>query len=346
MKVLFFLCMFCIFAFQQASAQVVSLPTLKINITESSVSGLSSGAFMAVQLHVAYSNIFRGVGVFAGGPYNCAEGLESKALGVCLTGLPSGVPVSTLVTTTKSRSSAGTIDPDSNIDSSRVYLFSGTLDVTVHQAVVTACATYYKNFISTSSSILYENTLQASHTFPTDNPNSPNPCTISEAPYVARCNYDGAGAALQQIYAGTLNPRTPWSGTLNGTIINFDQTAFGSAAAGLASSGYAYIPAACSAATAVCRIHVALHGCLQNAGKVGTAFVTGAGYNQWADTNNIVVLYPQIECTGSLGDNPDCCFDWWGYLSTEDKSIYDLRSGPQMVAIYSMVKQLSGISMS
>ena len=32
-----------------------------------SVSGLSAGGFMAVQMHVAYSGIFAGVGVLAGG---------------------------------------------------------------------------------------------------------------------------------------------------------------------------------------------------------------------------------------------------------------------------------------
>jgi hypothetical protein len=37
------------------------------------VSGISSGAFMAVQLHVAYSSVFKGVGVLAGGPYYCSE---------------------------------------------------------------------------------------------------------------------------------------------------------------------------------------------------------------------------------------------------------------------------------
>lgn len=39
-----------------------------------SVSGLSSGGFMSVQLGVAYSDTFNvGFGVFAGGPYDCAR---------------------------------------------------------------------------------------------------------------------------------------------------------------------------------------------------------------------------------------------------------------------------------
>ena len=46
----------------------VNLPALKIDKTQTTVSGLSSGGFMAVQLHVAYSATFaKGAGVVAGG---------------------------------------------------------------------------------------------------------------------------------------------------------------------------------------------------------------------------------------------------------------------------------------
>ena len=42
-------------------------------IGESSISGISSGAFMAVQFGVAWSSIIKGVGVVVGGPYYCAQ---------------------------------------------------------------------------------------------------------------------------------------------------------------------------------------------------------------------------------------------------------------------------------
>jgi poly(3-hydroxybutyrate) depolymerase len=48
------------------------LPTLKIDTSQTTVSGLSSGGFMANQLGYAYSSTFRGVAVFAAGPYMCA----------------------------------------------------------------------------------------------------------------------------------------------------------------------------------------------------------------------------------------------------------------------------------
>ena len=40
---------------------------------QNSISGLSSGAFMTVQLHLAHSAKFVGAGIIAGGPYRCAN---------------------------------------------------------------------------------------------------------------------------------------------------------------------------------------------------------------------------------------------------------------------------------
>ena len=63
------------------------------------------------------------------------------------------------------------------------------------------------------------------------------------------------------------------------------------------------------------------HGCKQyqtylyfspGAGTVtfGTTFVRNIGYNKWADTNRIIVLYLQATPTSS---NPLGCCDWWRY---------------------------------
>jgi hypothetical protein len=53
--------------------QVDELPQLGIDISETSVSGLSAGAYMAGQLQVAHSSHIVGAGVVAGGPFGCAE---------------------------------------------------------------------------------------------------------------------------------------------------------------------------------------------------------------------------------------------------------------------------------
>jgi hypothetical protein len=45
------------------------LPALGADMGSVTVSGISAGAFMAVQLHVAHSRMFKGAGVVAGGPF-------------------------------------------------------------------------------------------------------------------------------------------------------------------------------------------------------------------------------------------------------------------------------------
>jgi poly(3-hydroxybutyrate) depolymerase len=49
------------------------LPALNVDIAETSISGISSGGFMAVQFQVAHSSIVKGVGVIAAGPYFCSQ---------------------------------------------------------------------------------------------------------------------------------------------------------------------------------------------------------------------------------------------------------------------------------
>ena len=57
--------------------QAVPLPALGADLEATSVSGLSAGAFMASQFHIAHSRIVVGVGIVAGGPYGCAEDCHS-----------------------------------------------------------------------------------------------------------------------------------------------------------------------------------------------------------------------------------------------------------------------------
>ncbi|MFZ2990760.1 PHB depolymerase family esterase, partial [Ideonella sp.] len=282
------------------SASAVPLPALALDKTQTSVSGLSSGGFMAVQLHVAYSATFaKGAGVVAGGPFYCAEGSLTNATGRCMA--HSGtIPVSTLVSTTKSWAGSGLIDPVSNLANSKLYLFSGSKDTTVVPAVMNDLATYYASFVPAANTV-YKKDIAAEHAMITDDYGST--CTTKASPYINDCNFDLAGAALQQIY-GPLNARN--NGTLGGTYTEFDQTTYVSGH-GMATTGWVYVPAACSAG-AVCKLHVVLHGCKQNTATIGQQYVKNTGYNRWADTNGLVMLYPQTSNAATNG-----CWDWWGY---------------------------------
>ena len=101
----------------------------------------------------------------------------------------------------------------------------------------------------------------------------------------------------------------------------------------MADTGYVFVPKDCEAETdAPCRVHIALHGCKQDVGDIGELYVDDTGYNAWADTNRIIVLYPQT-VTGRyrLPSNPQACWDWWSYVTHDDS--YVTKSGRQIKAI-------------
>ncbi len=306
-----------------ATASAAPLPQLVLDRAETTVSGLSSGGYMAVQMHVAYSATFKkGAGVVAGGPYYCAEGSIVNATGRCLTRNPS-IPVSRLVTITRDWAASGAIDPVANLDTSKLYLFSGVLDSTVHPPVMDDLRSYYGNFVP-GASIVYKNNLAAEHAMITDDYG--NSCATNGSPYINDCNFDLAGEMLGHLY-GPLAARN--NGALSGAFTEFEQTAFVSGH-GMATTGWVYVPQSCAAGTR-CRLHVVFHGCRQNTASVGQQYVRNTGYNRWADTNNIVVLYPQTSIAAV-----NSCWDWWGY----DNANYARKSGPQMAAVKAMVDRL------
>lgn len=311
-------------------ATVVTLPKYNVSFADVSVSGISSGGYMAAQMHFAYSKTIRkGAGVIAGGPVYCSQGNVSIATGPCMADTGSrNLPY--LISTVNTWSGNGYIDPTSNLAGSKVYLFSGTIDSTVKQPVMDDLKTMYQNYVS-SANITYKNNIAAEHSLPTDYYG--NACSVNGAPYINNCNFDTAGEILKWIY-GTLNAKN--AGTLGGSFINFNQKAFWGNADptnhGMANDGWAYVPANCAAGQK-CRLHVVFHGCKQNVATVGSQFYKNTGYNKWADTNNMIVLYPQANTTYA---NPNGCWDWWGY----DDVNFPAKSGGQMVAIKTMIDRI------
>jgi poly(3-hydroxybutyrate) depolymerase len=118
----------------------------------------------------------------------------------------------------------------------------------------------------------------------------------------------------------------------------FDQTQHFSGDISLDDEGFIYIPTACADRTTPCRLHVAIHGCSQGRSFVGSEFAEHNGMNEWAETNNVIILYPNAKADAAKG-NPEGCWDWWGYLGSLD---YDLKSGPQMAFMKSIMDTVLG----
>jgi hypothetical protein len=170
-------------------------------------------------------------------------------------------------------------------------------------------------------------------------------CAVTAPPFINDCDFDAAGALLGHL----LGPLEAPAAQASGRIVRFDQKPFAGGdpySISMADSGYAYVPRACEAVR--CRVHVAFHGCRQSVEAIGERFVREAGYNRWADTNRLIVLYPQTVSRDGWGFaglrwsfvfNPRGCWDWWGYTGAQ----YATRLGPQVAAVKAMVDRLAAV---
>lgn len=331
--------------------EVPRLEPLNADLSESSISGISSGAFMAAQFGTAWSSIIRGVGIVAGGPDWCAEGTSLgemlgnlpniiRATWACMKGPPPDLD--TIYGRIDQWAGSGGIDDTKNLSRQKVYIFSGYNDTMVNTSVVDASWSFYRHYAGDANKggVFYQNAVGAGHAQITLDYGLD--CNANTFYFINDCKYDQAGILLQHIY-GKLNPRN--AAALTGQVKPFDQREFTAPAApdtfGMAETGYVYIPEACGRKER-CRIHVALHGCLQDAAEIGDRYTRHAGYLEWADTNHIVVLFPQTVATSPLRSlhqpyNPQACWDWWGYTGSD----YAEKSGKQIAAIRSMLARLT-----
>jgi poly(3-hydroxybutyrate) depolymerase len=327
-----------LFAVQADAAE--RLPAFGADLGQTTVSGISSGGYMAVQFHVAHSALVRGVGALASGPYYCAQGSLRTAWYNCMK--PSSwtpVPApEVLKSQTDALARAEAIDATSHLASARVWLLSGSLDETVSPSLVEALRRYYAGYVDPTR-IRYVGDIPAGHGMITNN--FGGACAATASPYINDCDRDAAGELLQHLY-GALKPAVAQEG---GTLAQFDQREFfdgGAFRHSMADAGYVYLPRQCAQVS--CRVHVVFHGCRQNSDAVGETFVRHAGYNRWADGNDLIILYPQTVARNGWGlswnagfiFNPRGCWDWWGY----DSPSYHTKAGPQIKGVKAMVERL------
>jgi poly(3-hydroxybutyrate) depolymerase len=325
------------------AAAAEDLPNLGVALPQTSVSGLSSGAYMAGQIEVAHSKDIVGAGIVAGGPFACAETASgqlfpywpivvwqnaTQAANACMKDSWGAPDAEKLAKRAKELAEDGKIDELSGLADDKVYLFSGNEDQTVVRAVVEAARRFYQAAgVPEGNVTLVEK--EGGHAFLTETEGTA--CGLSKDPYVSDCDYDQARAILEWIYGAPLADPSP---SPTGKFITFDQSAFNDGVPnGLAAEGVVYVPEDCVGHTG-CRLHIALHGCDQAHETVGDAFIEKTGFARYADTNRLVVLFPQI--AGSVV-NPHGCWDWWGYSDID----YLGKDAPQIKAVWAMAERLA-----
>jgi hypothetical protein len=328
-------------------ASAEPLPALGADLTRTTVSGLSSGAYMAGQFQIAYSRLVTGAAIIAGGPYGCARTPGSelnpfwavvlswnshRAQNQCMEDgwFFSSVPdPAGLVDYAKRIAQDGKIDPLDALRADRLYIFTSRKDDTVEPGVVEAALAFYRKAGVPEANISFVMHDKAAHAFLTETVGLA--CGQAGPPFINDCDFDQAKAVLQQLYP-TLQPARP---AIDASFVRFEQAPFLTDLPGadFDSTGIAYIPADCRT-QAGCAVHVVFHGCKQGLAAVGEQFVKGTGFARWAEANRMIVMFPQVR-PGDL--NPNGCWDWWGYTGPH----FLERDAPQMLAVKRMIDRLA-----
>ena len=255
---------FGLLAALRVSAAADPLPALAADQSRVSVSGLSSGGYMAGQFQIAYSKLVTGAGIVAGGPYGCAQtpgasvipfwpvvlGLNlDRAQKRCMKdgGWFSDVPPAGLLADqVTALADKERIDPVADVKTDRIYVFSGAKDTTVQREVVERTVELYEALGVPRGRITFIKHETAAHAFITDDKGLA--CGVAGEPFIEDCDYDQAKAILETIYG----PMRPANSGAGGQFLTFDQGPYLSdGRAGMAEEGVAYVPKAAAARPAV-----------------------------------------------------------------------------------------------
>lgn len=354
-----------------ANEKIASLGSYKASRKENSISGLSSGAFMTVQLHLAHSASFAGAGIIAGGPFRCAETYRrndymtaddvriENSLYICMNPLiPQTAPdAKRLAQMAKDAFKDKLIDDWTNLADDRLYIFTGSADEVVYSDVVERTRQFYETLGVKSDNIRFVGDVPAGHCIVTKNPED-SALNTNQPPYINQGSLIQSHDILHYIYRD-LQPAAEHS---KGELIRFEQGPFvgtDTDKSSMSEFGYVYIPSNVLAGKVQePRVHIVLHGCKQgynyrdfvsgradiaNRPPYGNRYITTTGYNEIGESNDIIMLYPQAEgIDNDAIQNPEGCWDWWGYTDDVSQSPYYSRNAIQIRAIHAMLERLCG----
>ncbi|MDD0852951.1 hypothetical protein HBN50_07580 [Halobacteriovorax sp. GB3] len=312
----------------------IDLESFKGKISRVTVSGLSAGAYMAHQLQVAYSKEISGAAIVAGGFYRCANGSMVHGIYGCMAGDLIEKDFNEALEKINEYERDGLIDPLEYLKDDHVFLFSGTNDVIVHEKGMLLLKDFFDLYPVTN--VISDFSFPAGHGMVTESQGSACDATgLDNRPWLLNCNRDLSREILETMVDRKLKAKTL---AKRSNLFTFSQLPFISFASGLGSYGHIYIPSNCLKG-ATCDLHMALHGCDQTPQTVGDAFIWDSGYNQWAESNDIIILYPSASRSYMVPLNPMGCFDWWGYTGPN----YANKRGVQPDALMKMIRTLKQI---
>lgn len=292
-----------------------------------SISGFSSGGCMAMQMHIAHSSQVSGVGILGGVPYHCAQSLPDPS--VCLLD-PKNINITKLISYARKQESIGTIDSLLNLPRAALWVQGGTRDTMVPQDAVRKIQEFYEELQAQVTGVYNINSI---HAFITDN--FGNPCWYYAKPYISNCKLDAAGEILKLTYKNLNN-----KGKFNKYhLYEFSQKEFINDDTGMDDFGYIYAPDRCKGQVK-CEVHMFLHGCGMNTEYIGESLIYYSGFNEWAETNDLIIIYPQAARHHPF--NHGACWDATGSNDIN----YATKQGKQLSALYSIIQNIHSILIS
>ena len=168
---------------------------------------------------------------------------------------------------------------------------------------------------------------------------STNRCPGGCCVRVGTRRYDQAGAVLAQL-EGPIKPKIRGRAPAR-NLKTVSQLKYKAATAEawwvyqMMDEAYVYQPTGCAgpAAIASCKLHVLYHGC---GGGGQTDNIIHVGYLEYAESNNIIIVFPQSKAgLGNLGG----CWDWWGITG----KAFDTNESLQLNVVMRLVHDLPSV---
>ena len=131
---------FKLFSFTLLSAVALPLAAQqalpKLQLAEQiTLSGLSSGGYMASQFQLAHADWVKGAAIVAAGPVYCAQNNLMTALDHCINKVGSPIPLADLNKQLKDWSVQGLLASEAEIKQSKIWLLRGTADQKISKEV-------------------------------------------------------------------------------------------------------------------------------------------------------------------------------------------------------------------
>lgn len=339
------LILFLAFTVNQSSPQNESSPirlgNYRVNRNFITLSGFSSGGSFAQQVYLSYSSLIHGIAVFSHTYYRCGPVTTSQ------------LEYDTACTRLGNRHISQLYDPNNalndiqnyysqrlienpaNLLNKPLYVYAGTRNWLFTADMSLRILQVFEPYIR-NPKVIRTVVQDANLTLPTARADYP-PCNgPPNSLQLSNCGLSGPLDSLQFLL-GESAIRQPATEIQLEPLLTFDQSEFFYGANGgrydMDSVGYLYIPRLCRSNQVDCLLHFYFHGCSVGRQYVGEGHVRNSGYLEVAETNGIIMVFPQAVASA---ENDIGCWDTYGFTGP----LYATQRGSQVTAVRNMISRI------